>query len=88
MAGTTRELDFGVITVASVVFVLLLVVIVAGSEAWFRYEVRLRESKLLAEYGENRDLLALKAEQAKQLSGEAQGTLAIDEAMKAVAERH
>jgi hypothetical protein len=88
MAGTTRELNFGAITVASAVFVLLLVAIVAGAEAWFRYEVHQKNAQLLEEYPVNRDLAALNAQQREQLAGSSEGTLSIDEAMQQIAERY
>ena len=86
MHGTTRELNFGVISFVSIVFVLLVVIIVAGSTAWFRYEYRARQAKAIADdpnRGANVELMELNAEQAATLEA-----ADIDEAMDKVAQRY
>lgn len=87
MTGTTRELNFATITFVSVIFVLLLVVIVAGSTAWFRYEFEAQRQERIAEFTSSTDLLASQEEQRQQLTGEVTG-VDIHAAMQQVAERY
>ncbi|MEM1099580.1 MAG: hypothetical protein AAGH92_12425 [Planctomycetota bacterium] len=87
MTGTTRELNFATITFVSVIFVLLLVVIVAGSTAWFRYEFEQQRQERIAEFTQSRDLVVSNEEQLNNLSGSETG-VDISAAMVRVAEQY
>ncbi len=86
MHGTTRELNIATITFVSVVFVLLLITIVAGSTAWFRYEYEQQRQDRIARYGVSQELVNNRAEQHANLRGNA--SVPIDDAMAQVAERY
>ncbi len=79
-AGTTRELNFGIITFVTVLFVLLLVITIAGGTAWFRWEFSRAAERQADIAGLNPDLVRLLAEQNAHLDGK------IDAAMSGVAE--
>lgn len=86
--GTTRELNVGVITFVTVAFILLLIAIVAGSAAWFRYEYNARLAKTLAEdpaRGANIALIKRNTEQLEHLQA---GPVTIDDAMHQIAQRN
>ena len=87
MHGTTRELNFATITFVSVMFVLLLVVIVAASTAWFRYEFEQQRQQRIAQYGQSLDLLSSNQQEQDRLAGTETG-IDIDAAMQQVAERY
>ncbi|MEM1026984.1 MAG: hypothetical protein AAGJ38_02780 [Planctomycetota bacterium] len=87
MTGTTRELNFATITFVSVVFTLLLIVIVAGSTAWFRYEFEQQRQERIAEFPGSQELTSLNAEQQAHLTGEDSG-VDINAAMRQVSERY
>ncbi len=87
MHGTTRELNFGTITFVSVVFVLLLITIVAGSTAWFRYEFNKQQATRAEKYSNYQPLITANEAQAGHLNGDNTG-VGIDQAMRQVAERY
>ncbi|MEM8783741.1 MAG: hypothetical protein AAGE65_12920 [Planctomycetota bacterium] len=87
MTGTTRELNFTTITFVCVVFVLLLIVIVAGSTAWFRYEFEKQRQERIAEFTASPELIASQKTEQAHLSGEETG-VSIEAAMREVADRY
>lgn len=87
MHGTTRELNFGTIFFVAIVFVLLLITIVAGSTAWFRYEFTKQQQQRAEKYSAYPELAKSKAQQVEHLSGKDSGTN-IHAAMKQVAEQY
>lgn len=87
MHGTTRELNLATISFVATVFVLLLIVIVAGSTAWFRYEFEQQRQRRIAQYGTSRALVETLDAQRENLRGEQSG-VAIDDAVATVAERY
>ncbi len=87
MHGTTRELNFATITFVSVIFVLLLIIIVAGSTAWFRYEFEQQRQQRIAQYGQSQGLLSSNQQEQERLAGTETG-IDINAAMQQVAERY
>ena len=81
-AGTTRELNFNVITFVTILFVLLLVITIAGGTGWFRWEYNRAQARAADLGGLNADLVRLQEEQQAHLDGR------IDAAVAAVAEEY
>lgn len=79
-AGTTRELNFGIISFVTVLFVLLLIITITGATGWFRWEFNNAAARQADVAGLNADLVRLQDEQRAHLDGK------IDRAMAEVAE--
>ncbi|BAM02905.1 hypothetical protein PSMK_07460 [Phycisphaera mikurensis NBRC 102666] len=78
--GTTRELNFGIITFVTVLFVLLLIITITGATGWFRWEFNNAAARQADAAGLNADLVRLQDGQRAHLDGK------IDAAMAEVAE--
>lgn len=82
LSGTTRELNFSLISFVTVLFVLLLIITITGATGWFRWEFNNAAARQADKQGLNSDLVRLQDEQRAHFDDK------IESAMSAVAEQH